>query len=74
MIQANWQQVRDLFEAALEEAPADVDAWLRARDADSGVRREVVSLLEHHTRAGSFLVDSVVDRRAVTTRRRGASV
>jgi hypothetical protein len=61
MIQANWQQVRNLFEAALEEAPADVEAWLRARDADSGVRREVVSLLEHHTRAGSFLVDSVVD-------------
>ena len=57
-----WQQVRELFEAALEEAPADADAWLRARGADSDVRREVVSLLDHHSRAGSFLVDSVVDR------------
>jgi serine/threonine protein kinase len=59
---SHWQQVRDLFEAALEEAPPDPDAWLRARGVDSGVRREVVSLLEHHTRAGSFLSDSVVDR------------
>jgi Protein kinase domain len=62
MTQPHWHQVRDLFEAALEEAPGDPDAWLRARGADSDLRREVVSLLEHHSRAGSFLVESVVDR------------
>ena len=57
-----WQQVRDLFEAALEESPADADAWLRARGADSGVRREVLSLLDHHSRAGEFLAEAVVER------------
>jgi len=59
---SQWQQVRELFEAALDEAPADPQAWLEARVADSAVRREVASLLDHHSRAGSFLVESVVDR------------
>ena len=62
MSNSNWQQVRDLFEAALEEAPADADAWLRGRGAGSDIRREVLSLLEHHSRAGDFLADSIVDR------------
>ena len=62
MSNSNWQEVRDLFEAALEEAPADQDAWLRGRGAGSEVRREVLSLLEHHSRAGDFLADSIVDR------------
>ena len=59
---SQWQQVRDLFEAALEEAPADADAWLRARGAGSDVRRDVLSLLDHHSRAGDFLADAIVDR------------
>jgi hypothetical protein len=43
--------VRDVFEAALEEAPAaDPQAWLDKRGVDSGVRREVLSLLDHHSR------------------------
>src|SRR5215831_9953002 len=58
----DWARVRDLFEAALEESPADADGWLRAREADSGVRREVLSLLDHHSRAGDFLADSIVER------------
>jgi serine/threonine protein kinase len=59
---AQWPQVRGLFEAALEEAPADADAWLRARGAGSDICREVLSLLDHHSRAGDFLNDSIVDR------------
>ena len=59
---SRWQQVRDLFEAAIDEPPADREAWLRGRGADSDVRREVLSLLEHHSRAGDFLVESVVAR------------
>src|SRR5437763_1360089 len=55
-----WPQVRELFERALEEA--NPDAWLEKQVLDSAVRREVASLLEHHSRAGSFLVESVVDR------------
>jgi serine/threonine protein kinase len=58
----DWARVRDLFEAALEESPADADGWLRAREADSDVRREVLSLLDHHSRAGDFLADSIVER------------
>ena len=62
MTASHWQRVRELFEAALEEAPIDANAWLLGRGADSDVRREVVSLLDHHSRAGSFLVESVADR------------
>jgi len=61
-MKSDWPRIRDLFEAALEESPADVDGWLRARGADSDVRREVLSLLDHHSRAGAFLADSIVDR------------
>lgn len=57
-----WRQVRELFEAALDEAPPDPHEWLRERKAASAIRNEVVSLLEHHSRAGDFLRDSVVER------------
>lgn len=59
---ADWQKVREVFEAALDEAPADPQAWLDTRGVDAGVRREVLSLLDHHFRAGSFLADAIVDR------------
>jgi len=59
---ADWRSVRDVFEAALEEDPADPQAWLDKRGVDSAVRREVLSLLDHHSRAGSFLADAIVDR------------
>jgi serine/threonine protein kinase len=53
-----WRQVRDLFERALEEQPAEIDVWLdREADGDRELRTEVASLLEHHTNAGSFLVE-----------------
>jgi len=60
MTPAPWQQVREIFEAALDES--DPQAWLERQVLDSEVRREVASLLDHHSRAGAFLVDSVVDR------------
>src|SRR5882672_9138482 len=55
-----WPQVREVFEAALDES--DPQAWLAQQTLDSAVRHEVASLLDHHSRAGAFLVDSVVDR------------
>jgi tRNA A-37 threonylcarbamoyl transferase component Bud32 len=59
MTAAFWDRVRILFEAALEEAPADLTTWLREREPeDEDVRREVESLLTHHARAGSFLETS----------------
>ncbi len=56
------QRVRDLFEAALDHAPADVAAWLNGQTSDTRVRGEVLSLLDHHSRAGSFLAEPAVER------------
>lgn len=56
------RRARDLFEAALEHEPADVVRWLEnAAPDDSVVRAEVRSLLEHHSRAGSFLTQPVAE-------------
>jgi serine/threonine protein kinase len=56
------RRARDLFEAALEHAPADVVRWLDdAAPDDSVVRAEVQSLLDHHSRAGSFLTQPVAE-------------
>jgi hypothetical protein len=51
-----WRRVRDLFERALEEEPRDLKGWL-AREAplDEAAHADVVSLMDHHRRAGSFL-------------------
>ncbi|MBI3048617.1 MAG: serine/threonine protein kinase [Acidobacteria bacterium] len=58
-----WQRVRDLFEQALEEKPPDVGAWLdRLGVGDWQVREELVSLIRHHSSAGSFLVKPASDR------------
>jgi predicted Ser/Thr protein kinase len=56
------RRARDLFEAALEHDPADIVKWLESAAADdSVVRAEVRSLLEHHSRAGSFLTQPVAE-------------
>ena len=56
------RRARDLFEAALEHEPADVLRWLDdAAPDDSVVRAEVRSLLDHHSRAGSFLTQPVAE-------------
>jgi len=58
-----WQRVRELFEAALENPPADVDRWLAERNSDPEVRAELASLLASHSKAGDFLSRPVGDRR-----------
>src|SRR5688500_11790726 len=56
------RRARDLFEAALEHEPADVVRWLEnAAPDDSAVRAEVQSLLEHHSRAGTFLTQPAAE-------------
>src|SRR5688572_24508653 len=56
------RRARDLFEHALEHAPADPLRWLEeAVPDDSVVRSEVRSLLDHHSRAGSFLTQPVAE-------------
>ena len=54
------RRVRDLFEAALERAGEA--AWIANQAADDPVvRDEVLSLFEHHSRAGDFLARPIVD-------------
>lgn len=62
-MRVQWNRVRDLFERALEEGPADLDEWL-ARECpnDADVRAEVRSLFAHHTRAGEFLAEPIAAR------------
>ncbi|HKY19770.1 MAG TPA: serine/threonine-protein kinase [Vicinamibacterales bacterium] len=56
------RRARDLFEAALEHEPAEWSRWLAdAVPDDSVVREEVRSLLEHHSRAGTFLTQPIVE-------------
>jgi serine/threonine protein kinase len=59
MTPAQWQRVRELFEAALDASPENLREWLDAQSPDSVVRGEVESLLNHHSRAGSFLNEPV---------------
>ena len=56
------RRARDLFEVALEQEPENVVRWLEDVAADDSlVRAEVLSLLDHHTRAGSFLTQPVAE-------------
>jgi predicted Ser/Thr protein kinase len=56
------RRARDLFEAALDREPADVVRWLdAAAPGDAEVRAEVLSLLDHHSRAGSFLAQPLAE-------------
>src|SRR5262249_3093042 len=51
-----WPRVRELFERALDVAPAELPAWLaREGGGDSALVDEVRSLLSHHASAGAFL-------------------
>jgi predicted Ser/Thr protein kinase len=57
------RRVRDLFEAAVDHEPGSVAAWIeREAGADPAVRAEVLSLVEHHSRAGSFLTQPIVEQ------------
>jgi serine/threonine protein kinase len=52
------RRVRELFEQALDRDEADARAWLEQAAADDpALRDEVLSLLDHHSRAGAFLVE-----------------
>lgn len=60
MTSDQMRRVQSLFDAAVDECPANLDAWLdRAGESDATVRAELRSLIDHHARAGSFLVEPV---------------
>src|SRR5262245_62165018 len=52
----HWQQVKELFEAALERPVNERSQFLdRTCGSDNALRGEVESLLRSHDEAGSFL-------------------
>jgi hypothetical protein len=56
MKQEHWQQIRDIFDGAIEHAPDERSRFLDEVCAnDEEVRREVESLLASLDGAGSFL-------------------
>jgi serine/threonine protein kinase len=62
MTPAQVRRVRDLFEAAVDHDPASIGAWLARETADDpAVRDEILSLLDHHSRAGAFLARPIVE-------------
>jgi hypothetical protein len=55
MERPRWERIKQAFEAALEVEPERRLEYLsRACGGDSGLRREVQSLLEHHDRSSGF--------------------
>lgn len=63
MTSAQRRRVRDVFEAALDRDPAERAGWIEGEAGDDPlVRDEVRSLLDHDSRAGSFLRHPVLDR------------
>ena len=50
-----WENVKALFEIALEKTPTDRNSFLAKVAQDSVVRLEVERLLAHHLESGGFL-------------------
>ena len=59
-----WENVKALFEIALEKTPADRASFLAGAVQDSAVRREVERLLAHHVESGGFLSHAALPGRA----------
>ena len=51
----NWEAIKALFDAALEEDSAHRSLFLKERCPDASLRAEVERLLAEHDQAGSFL-------------------
>jgi len=56
----NWEAVKALFEAALEEESARRSSFLKERCSDVNLRAEVERLLSEHDQAASFLSTPVL--------------
>src|SRR5580704_1873255 len=49
-----WERVKELFESALEKAPAERTSYIAVAERDSQVRSEVERLLANHVESGGF--------------------
>jgi eukaryotic-like serine/threonine-protein kinase len=50
-----WENVKALFEIALEKTPTERSSFIAGAAQDAAVRREVERLLAHHVESGGFL-------------------
>src|SRR5271155_1561333 len=57
-----WENVKALFEVALEKSPAERSSYLAGATQDSQVQREVERLLAHHLDSGGFLSNPISPR------------
>jgi eukaryotic-like serine/threonine-protein kinase len=57
-----WENVKALFEVALEKSPAERNSYLAGATQDSQVQREVERLLAHHLDSGGFLSNPISPR------------
>ena len=63
MTSEQHRRVRELFEAAVDrDARRASIVGRRAGRRDPAVRDEILSLLDHHERAGAFLSEPIVER------------
>ena len=68
----NWDAVKELFEAALEQDSALRSAFLQERCVDTRVRAEVERLLAEHDEAGTFLSVPAIGKLPNAHRRRNS--
>jgi hypothetical protein len=62
MSSERWQQLEDVFHAALDRAPADREAFVAgACGGDAGLREEVDRLLRGHEQASIFVAQAEAD-------------
>ncbi|SFN09721.1 serine/threonine-protein kinase [Dokdonella immobilis] len=52
---ARWKRLQELFEALLEQAPAEREAWLAAHESDPALRAEALALAANHDAAEPVL-------------------
>src|SRR5919198_6410164 len=64
MTHEQWEQVKDIFDAALRQKPDQRAGFLgKVCGADETVRREVEALLSSFDQAGGFMASPVVAKR-----------
>ncbi len=69
---STWEQIRALFHAALERAPDERAAFLRAQSGDDEILREVASLLAAHADADAWVDEAGRHEAAASPEQAGA--
>src|SRR5262252_654427 len=72
MTPQNWERIKVLFEAALQQPPAKRASFLAKNCPEEDVRAQVEKLLADHDEAGSFLSDPVLGSPSRKTSRTAA--